>query len=69
MVFSLSSFEGRLSGMLDRAIKKGTLSVLYPSGEQVDFGNGENPKATVHFQDAKAVRCLLYTSPSPRDRG
>ncbi len=63
MVFSLSSFEGRLSGMLDRAIKKGTLSVLYPSGEQVDFGNGENPKATVHFQDAKAVRSV-YLDPA-----
>ena len=50
MVFSLSSFEGRLSGMLDRAIKKGTLSVLYPSGEQVDFGNGENPKAPFTFK-------------------
>ena len=63
MVFSLLSFEGRLSGMLDRAIKKGTLSVLYPSGKQVDFGNGENPKATVHFQDAKAVRSV-YLDPA-----
>ena len=60
MAFSLLNFENLLTGMLDRAIQKGTLSVLYPSGEQVEFGDGESPKATVHFQDAKAVRSVYF---------
>jgi len=64
MVFSLFfNFEGLLTGMLNRAIEKGTLSVNYPSGEQVEFGSGESPKATVHFQDAAAVRSV-YLDPA-----
>ena len=60
MVFSLLNFENLLTGMLQRAIRKGTLSVHYPSGEQANFGNGENPVATVHFQDAEAVRSVYF---------
>ena len=60
MVFSLLNFENLLTGMLQRAIRKGTLSVHYPSGERANFGNGENPVATVHFQDAEAVRSVYF---------
>ncbi|MEP3232493.1 MAG: cyclopropane-fatty-acyl-phospholipid synthase family protein [Hyphomicrobiales bacterium] len=60
MVFSLLNFENLLTGMLQRAIRTGTLNVHYPSGEQVNFGNGENPVATVHFQDAEAVRSVYF---------
>ena len=60
MVFSLLNFENLLTGMLQRAISKGTLIVHYPSGKQVNFGNGENPVATVHFQDAEAVRSVYF---------
>lgn len=63
MVFSLLNFENLLTGMLQRAIAKGTLSVRYPSGKQVDCGDGENPKATVEFQDAEAVRSV-YLDPA-----
>ena len=49
--------------MLNRAIRKGTLEVHYPSGGVVSHGNGNAPKVAVRLTDAGAVR-QIYLDPA-----
>ena len=59
----MSFFDKRLDGMMNRAVKKGSLTVEYPSGATVVYGNGEGPTATVQVKDSKAARDI-YCDPA-----
>ncbi len=56
-------YERRLSAMLDRAVRKGTLSVHYPSGAKMVYGNGDSPISHIRLVDADAVRAI-YLDPA-----
>jgi len=58
-----SFFEKRVDGMMKRAIRLGSLTVEYPCGLKTVYGNGEDPKATVHLKDTKAARDV-YCDPA-----
>ena len=49
--------------MLNRAIRKGTLDVHYPSGAMVSHGDGNEPKVAVRLTDGGAVR-QIYLDPA-----
>lgn len=60
---SLCGYERRFDQMLRRAVRKGTLSVVFPSGFADTYGDGQAPKATIHLKDAQAVRAI-YSDPA-----
>jgi cyclopropane-fatty-acyl-phospholipid synthase len=61
--YSLSGSERRFAGMLTRAVRKGTLSVCYPSGVEEAYGDGNEPMATIRLKDKQAVRAI-YNDPA-----
>jgi len=63
MTTSLTFFEKLFARMLKRAVRKGTMTVTFASGEQQIFGNGEAPKAAITLHDAKAAR-EIYIDPA-----
>lgn len=63
MIFSFLNFEQLFAKMIGRAIKKGTLSVRYPSGDTAEYGDGDAPKATIEFKDKEAVQAV-YMDPA-----
>ena len=60
---SLSGFERLLAGMLNRAIRIGTMDVQYPSGAQASYGNAGEPRVSVRLNDPAAVR-QIYLDPA-----
>ena len=60
---SLRGYERRLSDMLRRAVRQGTLAVRYPSGNDATYGDGEAPRASIRLTDAGAVRAV-YLDPA-----
>jgi cyclopropane-fatty-acyl-phospholipid synthase len=61
--YSLSGFERLFASMIKRAVRKGTLSVCYPSGAAETYGDGKEPKATIRLKDRQAVRAI-YNDPA-----
>ena len=54
--------------------ENGDISIVYCTYDPETLGNnptdGRKVKGVIHFVEAsKSINCLLYTSPSPRDRG
>ena len=49
--------------------KKGTISTTKASGlnRSTEFTKSERKEGLIHLQGVEGGRCLLYTSPSPRD--
>ena len=44
--------------LLNRLMRKGTLTVIHASGKKESFGQG-SPHVTVHFHDARAIPELV----------
>lgn len=63
MIFSFLNYERLFAKMIGRAVQKGTLSVKYPSGEMAEYGDGNEPKATIEFKDKKAL-AAVYNDPA-----
>jgi cyclopropane-fatty-acyl-phospholipid synthase len=60
---SLGVFEWLFARMIRRAVRKGTLSIYYPSGGKVTYGDSNVPKATIRLKDVQAVRAI-YCDPA-----
>ena len=56
-------FDKRVAKMMTRAIKLGSLTVVFPTGAAETFGNGDDPKATVRLKDDGATRGV-YLDPA-----
>ena len=56
-------FDKRVAKMMTRAIKLGSLTVVFPNGAAETFGNGDDPKATVRLKDDGATRGV-YLDPA-----
>ncbi len=63
MAFDRGIFEPLLERMLDRAIRKGSLTLQFASGAKKTFGDGREPVVTVTLIGSKAAR-EFYCDPA-----
>lgn len=63
MTTSLINYEKLFAGMMTRAIRKGKLSVRYPSGKTETYGTTDEAQASITLKTAQTVRDI-YLDPA-----